>query len=170
MEDERPKPLPPFIDGVVEHVLQHQLYKDGTNRLGTIVYIAHLEVTYMDNRDQSRNKADVKHSQGVVINQEVDYVGSIKIHAEKLREEGQQDLATIIASLSEAISKSSMPDKAQHLQNLDLLGGEAAKPEAERNKPLLGFLVKNFDKVLPAVEGISKIWDKLKDFFPGNGN
>lgn len=99
-------------------------------------------------------------------------VGDITLTVNTLKDQGRVPLADAFASLTGALTKCGASDKqkADLLQNMKLLSDEAAKPEQDRNSSLIGFALSHFDKVLPTIEGVCKVWDSCKEIVQGLGN
>lgn len=154
---------------IVEHELREPMAREEpyvpTNEPFILnLYVEKLEV----------NNVKVTGSQVGVVNAggTIDTVGDISITVSSLKEQGKETLADAFASLTQALSACGASDKEKTdlLQNMKLLSEEAAKPEQERNASIIGFALSHFDKVLPAIEGVGKVWDSCKEIVQSLGS
>jgi hypothetical protein len=120
------------------------------------------------------NNVNVTGSQVGVVNAggSINTVGDISITVTSLKEQGKEALADAFASLTNSLSECGASDKekADLLQNMKLLSEEAIKPEQDRNTSLIGFALSHFDKILPTIEGVGKVWDSCKEIVQSLGN
>ncbi|MGS1060084.1 hypothetical protein [Burkholderia glumae] len=153
---------------VTEHVLSQRLVKERDDVLTGTSYIINLY------GDVHMSTVNVSHSQVGAVNAggTIGSIGDIEIKVSALKEQGKATLAEALSSLATALSDCDLSEKEKSdlLQNLKLLSDEAAKPDDQKNFSLVNFFLAHFDKVLPTIEDVAKVWDSCKETVCSLGN
>ncbi|MBU9380550.1 hypothetical protein [Burkholderia gladioli] len=153
---------------VTEHVLNERLVKERDDVPSAAPFI----INYYGNVHV--NTVNVSHSQVGAVNAggSIGSIGDIQITVGALKEQGKATLADALSLLTTALSECGLSEreKSDLLQNMKLLSDEAAKSDDQKNFSLVKFFLDHFDKVLPTIEGVAKVWDSCRETVCSLGN